>query len=585
MNQANAIKNQSQYLKAVKQLQAWDQAYFQKQISLVSDQVYDALYAQVVAFEKRHPDLVVANSPTQVVNDDKISQTNKVNHLHPVLSLEKAHDMSDVNKFINQFAIDETFIVQPKVDGATLVLKYDKQGQLVQLSSRGNGQIGNDLSHLQSAIMGVVTKINVNDLPFLSAKNYLIRGEVYLNKADFQALQAQDPTLKNARNTAAGALNLKDVSVAKTRWLRFVAYDFKAVSANQDIMHFENQGALNTYLINQGFNVLEAAEINRDAIENALNIINQNRDHLPYEIDGAVIKPYHLKYLNQLGYTNKYPRAMLAFKYPSQRMVTAIRALTIDVAKTGKLTYTVTIDPVDLAGKTIKTINVHNQEQIRKANLAIGDQVTIYLAGEIIPQIDQVVNHNDDPELALVNHLWTNCAYCQHDIIDDYCQNPSCDEIQIKLLIDQAKALDLKGLGQAHIRTCYQAQTITNLYDLLSLDESKLRPIKSNQHQSSKTITNILNQADKPLNFYQFLLALQIENVADAKIKALVKKYQNWDNLINHLHDFQASKLKQDQNIYHKLINLDPRLIKIYHERAGAQNKKKLVSKTKLHRI
>lgn len=551
------------YLQAIKDLQTWDRAYFQNQRSLVSDEHYDQVYATVVAFENAHPDLIAANSPTQRVGSD-LKHNAKIKHLDPVLSLAKAHNEADLNKYLAQFGTDYNrfdFIVQPKVDGATLVLKYDHNGRLEQVLSRGDGQYGNNIIHLSSAITNLVPTIKVDQLQ-IQGDHYLIRGEVFISKADFQALEAQHREFKNPRNLAAGSLNLKDLEIAKTRKLQFVAYEIKAIDKAGTISYLHDQVQTNQFLASQGFAILAASVIKAPAVQDQLDLINANREQLPYEIDGAVIKINQLDYLKKLGTTHKYPKAYLAYKYPAKRMLSTIRNLQIDVSKTGRISYTVTIDPVLINGNTYQTINVHNSAIISQKQWALGDQVSVYLAGDIIPQIDQIVKKNPDPAAALTNHLWTNCAYCQSPIVDDSCQNLSCDERQIKLLIDQAKALEIRGLGQAHIRKCYQAQTICSLLDLMTLSYHHLSPLG---HHNVKTITNILNQL-KPIKFNQFLLALQVDGLANATVKKLCATYQDLDQLLNHLDQIANQKQQWAKNLANQLLTIDPAIISAYRQ-------------------
>lgn len=559
--------NHQDYLKAIKNLKKWDYAYFQTHQSLVSDEYYDQIYAQVIKYESDHPDQIVSDSPTQKVNDFVDQTKTKVYHLYPVLSLAKAHNESDVNKFLKQFPSNAKFIVQPKIDGATLVLRYDQNGQLEQILSRGDGQSGTNIIHLLTAIKGVMPTIDVTNLHFATPiKHYLIRGEVFIAKNDFEVLAAGGQH-KNPRNLAAGSLNLKDVEIAKQRKLQFIAYDFKAIDQNRSVHHLANQYDVNQYLATNQMATISVAAINQDLINDHLTIINQFRHDYPYEIDGAVIKPFDLNYLEQLGLTNKYPKALLAYKYPAQRVLTTIRTLQIDVAKTGRLSYTVSVDPVNINGNLYHTVNLHNSDLIKKANWSIGDQVQLYLAGEIIPQFDQIVNKNPDPNAKLINYLWTNCAFCYQPIINDACLNENCSERQIKLLIDQAKALDLRGLGQAHIRKCYEARTITNLNDLMNLDALKLEPIATDDIASSKLINNILNN-QKPLTLSQFLLALQVENVAAATIKKLVNDYPTLEQLLAASDQLLNAKQKWAQNMGKTLKTLDQNLIAAYKQKA-----------------
>ena len=559
--------NHQDYLKAIKNLKKWDYAYFQTHQSLVSDEHYDQIYAQVIKYESDHPDQIVSDSPTQKVNDFVDQTKAKVLHLYPVLSLAKAHNENDVNKFLKQFAPNAKFIVQPKIDGTTLVLRYDQNGQLEQMLSRGDGQSGTNIIHLLSAIKGVPPTIDVTNLHFSTPiKHYLIRGEVFIAKSDFEVLAAGGQH-KNPRNLAAGSLNLKDVEIAKQRKLQLIAYDFKAIDQNGNVHHLVNQHEVNQYLATNQMATISAPAISQDLINDHLAIINQSRLDYPYEIDGAVIKPFDLNYLERLGLTNKYPKALLAYKYPAQRVLTTIRTLQIDVAKTGRLSYTVNVDPVSINGNLYHTVNLHNSDLIKKADWSIGDQVQLYLAGEIIPQFDQIINKNPDPNAKLVNYLWTNCAFCDQPIINDSCLNENCSERQIKSLIDQAKALDIRGLGQAHIRKCYEARTITTLNDLMNLDAPKLEPIATDDVASSKLINNILNN-QKPITLSQFLLALQVENVAAATIKKLVNSYPTLEQLLTASEQLINAKQKWAQNMGKTLKSLDQNLIAAYQQKA-----------------
>lgn len=569
------------YLQAIKDLQTWDQAYFQNQQSLVSDEHYDQVYASVVAFENAHPELIVANSPTQRVGSD-LNQSAKIKHLDPVLSLAKAHNQDDLNKYLAQFGTNYDqldFIVQPKVDGATLVLKYDRDGKLIQVLSRGDGQFGNNIIHLSPAITNLVPTIKLDQWQ-IQGDHYLIRGEVFISKSDFQALQSEHPEFKNPRNLAAGSLNLKDLKIAKTRRLQFVAYEIKAINNDGTISYLKDQVQTNQCLASQGFAILAAPVVKAAAVQDQLDLINANREQLPYEIDGAVIKINQLDYLKQLGATNKYPKAYLAYKYPAKRELSTICNLQIDVSKTGRISYTVTIDPVVINGNTYQTINVHNSTIIRQKQWALGDQVSVYLAGDIIPQIDQIIKKNPDPAAALINHLWTNCAYCQSPIIDDSCQNLNCDERQIKLLIDQAKALEIRGLGQAHLRKCYQAQTICSLLDLMTLNYHHLNPLGQSD---AKTIANILNQL-KPIKFNQFLLALQVDGLANATVKKLCAKYVDLDQILNDLDNLAKQKQQWAKALAKQLATIDPAILNAYRQ-SQSRNKNQPLKQSPLIKL
>lgn len=520
--------------------------YYVLNAPLITDFEYDQLFNELKSIEGDYPALITPDSPTQRVGSDLQAGMPKVEHVVPVLSLGNVFDADDVRAWRERIgrllpenqALD--YVVEPKFDGLTIVLTY-VDGLLVQGATRGDGEVGDDVTANVRTINTIPLRIPVspNDPPV--PPRLVIRGEVLFHKDDFAALNRQMeteglPRYVNARNTASGALKQKDARITAQRPLTAYCYDIMdTVGVEPD-----TQWATLNYLRALGFLVADEVIQRFDDLEDVIAYVEgfvARRNALPYEIDGLVIKVNDRATYNDLGVVGKDPRGAVAFKFPAEEATTKLLDVVANVGRTGVLTPTAVLEPVFVSGVTVKQASLHNYDLIADKDIRLGDTVVIKRSGDVIPYVIGPVlgtrTGNEPPILPP-----ERCPVCDSPVERDegevayYCSNPACPERvtrNIEFFVSRG-ALDIEGLGERGVRLLLNKGLIQDEADLFALTADDLLPLEGFAEKKVQKLLNSIETAKNRL-LARLIAALGIRGVGSTVAELLVRHYPSLDKL------------------------------------------------------
>jgi len=398
------IKDKKWYQEAVEKLKKWAYAYYVEDNPLVTDEEYDRLYKEVEEFEKDHPDLIDPTSPTQRVGDVVAKEFKKAKHLSKMWSMEDVFNEKEfldwvgrVKRILNNNPF--TFYIEPKFDGASLNLVYE-DGKLIRAETRGDGEIGEDVTLNAKTIESIPLEIKEKSL-------IEIRGEVVIKKSDFERLNEErikrgENTFANPRNAAAGSLRQLDPKITAKRPLLFYAWGVGVNSLN-----FEKYSDLMSYIYSLGFRSPPKRGVCKsvECVEEKYKEFIELRDSFDVMLDGMVVKIDEIKYHDILGYTQKYPRWMVAYKFPAIEKETRLKDIVVQVGRTGVLTPVAILDPIEIAGVIVERATLHNFDEIERMDIRIGDRVIIIRSGDVIPKITKVLYHKRKKILSYINEM------------------------------------------------------------------------------------------------------------------------------------------------------------------------------------
>ena len=539
---------------------------------VISDAEYDALTRELREIETAHPDLITPDSPTQRISDGSSEGFAKVQHPQPILSLSNAFDAADVRawherirKYAEQQGISGNFddlVVEPKIDGLTIVLTYEN-GLLAQAATRGDGNIGEDITANARTIKSLPLKLRIENEK-LKMKNYpnssfsifnskfSVRGEAFMTLAEFEkyniaALAAGEKPLANPRNGASGGLRQLDPKLTAKRPLSILCYQVlerEPRAKNQDSR--EEHPALSTQLstlnylrelglpvspIAQRFDHLEAA------IGYAENYI-EKRDTLGFEIDGMVIKLNDLVLAKKLGYVGRDPRGAVAFKFPARESSTILRAVQVKVGRTGAMTPNAVLDPVQVGGITISNATLHNYEDIARKDIRIGDRVVVKRAGDVIPYVaGPVLAARTGNEQVIVPP--THCPFCGTELVRNegevaiYCPNPDCPgklDRAIEHFVGRG-AMDIEGLGEKIVAQLIDAELIADVADLYRLHKDALRELDKFGEKKAQNLIDAI-AASKERGLARLLIGLGIRHIGEVSARDLARHFGSIDTLM-----------------------------------------------------
>ncbi|WP_029905639.1 NAD-dependent DNA ligase LigA [Mycoplasmopsis opalescens] len=504
----------------------------------ISDNEYDKLLLELENLEKIYPEFALRQSTNEVgagklIWDQKFS---KFVHAYPMLSLAKAYNYDEVERFVNNIEnsvpLDEiNFILEPKIDGLSIALHYNK-GFLVKAVTRGNGVEGEDVTENIFMLQDVKNKIAFD-------KKIEIRGEIYLAKDRFEELNEQlikegKKPFANPRNAASGTLRQLDASVVLDRGLSLFLYQVVnpleyGLKTQKEVLNFiENMGLPTT-------KVAKVVEI--ENLSNEIENFAEVKDNFNYAVDGLVIKLNSLKYHDELGRTAKFPKHSIAFKYDVENAVSTIKNIIATVGRTGKITYVAQLEPVELNQTTVRAATLHNYEFIKKHNINIGDEVKIVKAGEIIPKVIELVNKNSQNTYATVE-LCPSCnqkIFYIGDNVDQFCINKQCPEMIINKLahFTMRNSLNIVGLGLSTIKDFYRNGLIKNILDIFELKNKKAEILKLPRF-ANKKVENLLKNIENSKNtpFFRVLYALGIRHIGLRASKIISTKFSNFTQLL-----------------------------------------------------
>ena len=523
-----------QIKKLQKQLQQWAKEYYENDAPTVEDSEYDQAYKHLQELETAFPGLVSPNSITQQVGGHKTkSELPKVVHEVPMLSLGDVFSFDELTNWM--VATQKSFIeklsynAELKIDGLAISLVYEN-GKLVQASTRGDGNIGEDVTKNIKYVNDIPKQLN-------EPLSIEVRGEIYMPKQAFVILNESReregvPTFANPRNAAAGSLRQLDPLITKQRKLS--AFLYQAIDATQ-VLNVTTQSELLARLRDLGLptNNTNAVVTNIEDVENYIVSQTNNRDSLSYGIDGIVIKVNRLDYHEELGNTVKVPKWAIAYKFPPEESETVIRNIEWTVGRTGAVTPTAVMDPVQLAGTTVSRASLHNADYLQLKDIRIGDTVTLHKAGDIIPEVGKVII-NQRPETSVVYELPNDCPACHQPLVHVdgevalRCINPACPaQVQESLThFASRNAMNIDGLGPKIISQLLAHGLITKITDLYRLRYDDLINLDK---FGDTAANNLLNAIDSSKNnsVERLLFGLGIRNVGAKAAKTIAAKFGN----------------------------------------------------------
>lgn len=516
------------YDELVKTILYHNDRYYNQDDPEISDYEYDMLMAELKETEKAHPEWITPNSPTQrITGDIKPDLDGKVEHEVPMLSLLDYFSKDEVKEWVDGVLReypDTEFVVEQKIDGLSLSLEY-RDGKYKIGSTRGNGHVGEDVSENVKTLKNV--PMTVEDIPLLE-----VRGECYMSQQDFlKANEIQEEKgeklFKNARNCAAGSLRQKDASITKSRNLDLIVFNMQKIEGKDIKTHSETL----EYMRAQGFQVSPDYSVCRtfDEVWTAIEGIGKKRGTLPYGIDGAVIKVNDLKQRAEMGETSKTPRWAIAYKYPPEQKTTIVRNIAVQVGRTGRLTPVAEFDGIELAGTTVKRATLHNQEQIARLNVNIGDEILVEKSGDIIPYISKVVAKHADGYFMLPD----TCPVCGEPVEvkdgEKRCANPLCPAKLLRSLVHFADrpCMDIKGLGESNVQKLIDAGYLRSILDIYKLKDKREELIKAGIIGKEKSVDNLLTaiEKSKSCDASRFIKALGLPGIGAHAGEALVEKF------------------------------------------------------------
>lgn len=502
----------------------------------IDDYEYDMLQRELASIEKEFPQLITPDSPTQRVGGSADGLFEPVVHAVPLESLQDAFNFEEVRAFdarVSEMFADTVYVVEPKIDGLSVALEYEN-GLLVRASTRGDGNVGEDVTANIRTIRSVPLRIDT-DLEILE-----VRGEVYMPKAVFaklvekQELNGEKP-FKNPRNAAAGSLRQKNPSITAERELDIFIFNIQRSSKTYITEH----AASIDFLASLGFKTVPFYNTfsDIDGVIGELERIGSVRSQLSFDIDGAVIKVNSFSRREALGSTSKFPKWALAYKYPPEEKQTVLRDVEVNVGRTGVLTPTAILEPVFIAGSTVSRATLHNQDFINQKGIRIGDTVTIRKAGDIIPEVIRVEAHAQNSEPYILPEACPSCGarvVSEADEAAVRCVNPECPSQLLRILIHfcSRDAMDIEGLGEAVLEKLVNEGFITKPSDIYKLTAEQIMSMEGFKEKSASNILAAVEKS-KENDFSRLIFALGIRHVGQKAGKLLADEFLNMDALMS----------------------------------------------------
>ncbi|MDX1749988.1 MAG: NAD-dependent DNA ligase LigA [Methylophaga sp.] len=509
----------------------------------VTDAEYDRLFAELKKLEADYPELITADSPTQRVGSTPLNKFTQVTHAMPMLSLDNVFDEAELTAF-NQRVLDRlntdgviTYAAEPKLDGLAISIRYEN-GLLVQAATRGDGSVGEDVTQNVRTIRNVPLKLHGKNIPQVVE----IRGEIYMPKAGFEKLNKQrlannEKLFVNPRNAAAGSLRQLDSSITASRPLALFCYGLGELQGmDRPSSHTETMQIISEWGGAVSPDIKQLKGI--DECMEYLHQLGERRASLSYDIDGVVFKVDDSHLQERLGFVSRAPRWAIAYKFPAQEESTQVVDIEVQVGRTGALTPVARLQPVFVGGVTVSNATLHNEDEVRRKDVRIGDTVIIRRAGDVIPEVVQVVK-DKRPANATEFVMPTHCPVCGAEVervegeAVARCSGGLFCAAQRKEAIKHfasRKALDIDGLGDKLVEQLVDAELIKDPADLFYLKKEQFSALERMGEKSAENLVNALEQA-KNTRFARFLYALGIREVGEATARSLALHFVELDKL------------------------------------------------------
>ncbi len=569
------IRNHEEYKKAVETLKKWAYYYYVLDNPLVTDEEYDKLYREVEEYEKAHPDEIDPTSPTQRIGDVVLDEFKKARHITKMWSMEDVFNENEFIDWVNRVkrAVGDenfTFYIEPKFDGASLNLVY-KNGELIRAETRGDGEIGEDVTLNAKTIKTIPLNIDYKGL-------IEIRGEVVIKKEDFDKLNEErikkgESTFANPRNAAAGSLRQLDPKITASRPLIFypwgVGYPIEVLISDEVseeeykkdkekfINQFKTYKNMMDFVYSLGFKEPpkrgECSASDTQCVLKKYNEFVEIRDDIPVMLDGMVVKVNDLSLLDNLGYTAKYPRWMVAYKFPAIEKETIIEDVVIQVGRTGVLTPVAVLKPVEIGGVIVERATLHNFDEIERMDIRIGDHVIVIRSGDVIPKITKVLYHKRTGNEKKIPRP-THCPVCGSEVLDEgaiiKCQNLSCPARVVNTIIYAASknCLDIEGLGESVAKLLYEKGLVKDIRDLFKLKVEDLEKLPLFARKKAENLVNAIKKV-KGIECWRFVNALGIEHIGEVASKKICDT-------------FGVEFYKHDPEEFYKIDGFGPEMVK-----------------------
>lgn len=524
------------YDELIKLIEKANYDYYTLDNPTVTDREYDNWMSELLDIEERHPEIKRKDSPSEKIGGEVISEFKKVEHKIGMFSISDVFNESEIVAFderIRKEFPNPSYVCELKIDGLAVSLQYEK-GILKRAATRGNGLVGEDITHNVKTIGTIPLRLN-------KPVDIEVRGEIYMplkafNELNEKRLKNGEPIFQNPRNAAAGSIRQLDSSVAKSRKLDAFLYH---VPETDKKTHYEALMELKElgFIVNPNIRLVK----NIDEILDYINEWTARRGELPYDIDGIVIKVNDIHMQRELGFTAKYPRWVIAYKFPAEDVKTRLTDIVCTVGRTGQITPNAVFDPVKVMGSTIRRATLHNGDYINSKNLKIGDNIFVHKAGDVIPEVvGPCLEDRTGNEREFV--MPDKCPICGASLvltesgIDLKCPNDLCPARNIESLIHfcDRKAMNIEGLGERIIEDFYNMKFITSIIDIYNIKDRKEELIEL-EGFGDKSVNKLLDNIEKSKqnSLEKLLFAIGISGIGEKNAKILARKFMNIDNLMN----------------------------------------------------
>ena len=529
---------QKEIEKLRKEINYHSKLYYVYDAPVISDYDFDMLMQRLKTLESKHPELITPDSPTQRVGGQALSQFAQVHHQVPLESL------TDVFSYDELFAFGErmdslipeehNYTVEPKIDGLSMSLEYEN-GVFVRGATRGDGTTGEDVTENLRTVRSV--PLRIDNAP----ERLIVRGEVYMSKAVFEELNREreirgEPLLANPRNAAAGSMRQLDPKIAASRKLDIICFNLQFTSGEPFKTHADTLDAMR----DMGFPVVQYKVYDniRDCVER-IEWLGENRGELPFDMDGAVIKINSLAQRTALGSTAKAPRWAVAFKYPPEKKESRVIDIAVQVGRTGVLTPKVIVEPVRLAGTTVSAATLHNQDNIDRLDVRLGDTVVLQKAGEIIPEVVSV-NYARRPEGTVPFKMPEFCPECGSPVVRDEdgaalrCTSPECPAQRLRNIAHFAsrEAMDIEGLGISVCESLINSGLVRSFADLYYLEAQSVSMLDRMGEKSAQNLIAAIEKS-KRAGLARLLCAFGIRQVGQKASKTLAMHFRDLDAVMS----------------------------------------------------
>ncbi len=530
---------QAKIEKLRREIRVHDQRYYVDAEPTISDLAYDKLTKKLQKLEDENPNFVTADSPTQRVGESPVAHLEQIEHTVPMLSIDNSYEIEDLIKFgektEEQLGAEAEWVVELKIDGVAATLIYE-DGVLVRSLTRGNGKIGDDITHNIRTIADVPLKLSTEKPP----KILEVRTEVYMTNSELVRLNERQvksgqQEYANTRNVTAGSIRLLDPKICKERNLRVFCHGTGLCDGLQSINHMDFLKEIGTFGLPPTPFVQSFKSIKK-AAEHCETLI-EGLHELDFEVDGLVIKLNRFDLREELGARSKSPRWLIAYKWEKYEAVTQLNSITVQVGKTGTITPVANLEPVELAGTTVSRASLHNADEIERKDIRVGDTVIVEKAGKIIPHIVRVEKHLRKGRRNKFKFP-TNCPACETEVVKDEggvyirCPNLNCPE-QLKGRIRYfatRDAMDIEGLGDKIVDQLVSANLVESYGDLYRLTEEQLTGLeRMGQKSANKLLSGI--QESKSRGLIRLLNAMSIRHVGVTVARVLAEHFETIDQL------------------------------------------------------